>query len=131
MRSLTAIFLLLNYLLVVGAGMRVGRPEPAFSAAHPYVHSQECQQNNYLRLDCFEHCNGERYGLQQKLPGDSALHFLTQLRGLDVHDCAPTLPAVPAPPRTRPTAAMSWPGAGPANLAAGFGGCLFPPPKSA
>ena len=131
MRSLIAIFLLLNYLLVVGAGMRVGRPEPAFSAAHPYVHSEACQQHNYLRLDCFEHCNGERYGLQQKLPGDSALHFLTQLQGLDVHDCAPTLPAVPARPRAWGSASTQHPLLSRAGLPPGFGGFDYPPPRRA
>ena len=131
MRPLLAVFLLLNYLLVVGAGMRVGRPEPAFSAAHPYVHSEECQQHHYLRLDCFEHCNGERYGLQQKLPGDSALHFLAQLRGLDAHDCASALPAVPGPTPAWGRAPVQHPPLSRADLPPGFGGFDYPPPRRA
>jgi len=50
-RTLLTWLLLLNYLLVVGVGLLVSRPpEPLFTAAHPYVHSKECQQRNYLRL---------------------------------------------------------------------------------
>ena len=131
MRLLLVWFLLLNYLLVVGAGLRVGRPEaPAFSAARPYVHSKECQQQHYLRLDCFEQCNGDQHAIKLKLPAETALHFLAQLKGLDVH-CAfgtglgltgqkfyqlPTsiLPVMPA-----------------AMLRAGFGSHDYPPPRRA
>jgi len=86
-RSLLAFLLLANYLLVVGAGLVVSRPEaPRFSAAHPYVHSLDCQRHNYLHLDCFERCNGAQ-AAQAKRPAGSGLHFLAQLKGLDVH-CA-------------------------------------------
>jgi len=98
LRSLLTWLLLLNYLLVVGAGLLVSRPpEPLFTAAHPYVHSKDCQQHNYLRLDCFERCNGNQADLHRKLPTGTGLHYLAQLKGLDVH-CPALLPAVlPAP----------------------------------
>ena len=98
MRALFALLLLANYLLMVGAGLCVGRPAaPAFSAAHPYQHSKQCQQENYLRLDCFEHCNGEQQARQLQLPEGDGLHFLAQLKGLDVH--GPAGFEVPLPPR--------------------------------
>ena len=106
LRALLAVLLLANYLLVVGAGLVAGRPEPPrFSAAHPYVHSLECQRRNYLHLDCFEHCNGEQQEAKVKLPTGTGLHFLARLKGLDVHcafgeatDAGPrAVPAYPAP----------------------------------
>lgn len=88
LRPLLTWLLLLNYLLVVGAGLLVSRPsEPLLTAAHPYVHSKECQQHNYLRLDCFERCNGGQHEVKAKLPIGTGLHYLAQLKGLDVH-CA-------------------------------------------
>jgi hypothetical protein len=131
-RVLLAWVLLLNYLLVVGAGLRVGRPEaPAFSAARPYVHSKECQQQHYLQLDCFEQCNGNQHEIKVKLPAETALHFLAQLKGLDVHCGFATWPVAIG-------AAAQWPGTArpagvqlPAMLRAGFGGCDYPPPRRA
>lgn len=129
LRPLLTWLLLLNYLLVVGAGLLVSRPpEPLFSAAHPYVHSKDCQQHNYLRLDCFEHCNGDQHTAQRKLPTGTGLHYLAQLKGLDVH-CAALPAAAPAAPGT-------WRLARPLRLAlarpplcAGFGGRDYPPPQ--
>jgi hypothetical protein len=128
LRSLLAVLLLANYLLVVGAGLVVGRPEaPAFSAAHPYVHSQHCQQQNYLRLDCFEHCNGRQQEVKTKLPTGAGLHFLAQLKGLDVHCTVEqpgyTVPAV-APFLVAPQAGFYAD-----DVPAGFRGCHYPPPR--
>ena len=93
-RLLLTMRLLLNYLLVVGAGLLVSRPpEPLFTAAHPYVHSKDCQQHNYLRLDCFERCNGDQPQLQRRLPTGTGLHYLAQLKGLDVHCPTPPVAA--------------------------------------
>lgn len=98
-RPLLTVLLLLNYLLVVGAGLLVSRPpEPLFTAAHPYVHSKDCQQHNYLRLDCFERCNGDQHQLQRRLPTGTGLHYLAQLKGLDVHFPTPSV-AASAPPQ--------------------------------
>lgn len=94
LRPLLALLLLTNYLLVVGAGLVVSRPEaPLYSAAHPYVHGKHCQQDHYLRLDCFEQCNGAQQTAKVKLPAGAGLHFLAQLKGLDVHCPHQTLPA--------------------------------------
>jgi|SRR6476469_4698510 len=88
LRSLLAVLLLANYLLVVGAGHGLNRAEaPRYSAAHPYVHSKQCQRANYLRVDCFEQCNGEQPAVKAKLPGSEDQHLMSTVKGLDVH-CA-------------------------------------------
>ena len=93
LRPILTLLLLLNYLLVVGAGVLVGQPPASrYSAAHPYVHSAECQQHHYLRLDCFEHCNGDQRSTQSA-PRRSAPHLLALLKGLDEH-CPVAAPAV-------------------------------------
>ncbi|TDN37140.1 hypothetical protein E4631_07160 [Hymenobacter sp. UV11] len=128
LRSLLTWLLLLNYLLVVGVGLLVSRPpEPLFTAAHPYVHSKECQQRNYLRLDCFERCNGDQHEVHRKLPTGTGLHYLAQLKGLDVHCAALPLAALPtlvggwlAPPR----GALAL-----ARLPPGASGRDYPPPQ--
>ena len=128
-RSLLTWLLLLNYLLVVGAGLLVSRPpEPPCSAAHPYVHSADCQQHNYLRLDCFERCNGDQRTLQRRLPTGTGLHYLAQLKGLDVHYPARPLAPVAAPQGWRlALSARLAPAHAP--LCAGFGGRDYPPPQ--
>ncbi len=128
LRPLLTWLLLLNYLLVVGVGLLVSRPpEPLFSAVHPYVHSKECQQRNYLRLDCFERCNGDQAEVQRKLPAGTGLHYLAQLKGLDVH-CA-ALPLVVLPTPVRGWQAAPHPALAPARLPAGVGGRDYPPPQ--
>ena len=113
LRSLLAVLLLANYLLVVGAGLVVERAEaPTFSIEHPYVHSRHCQHQNYLRLDCFEQCNGRQQTAATKLPAGTGLHFLAQLKGLDVH-CAAELARTGArPPLPRRPAGASSGGYG-------------------
>jgi hypothetical protein len=128
LRSSLAWLLLLNYLLVVGAGLLVSRPpEPLFTAAHPYVHSKDCQQHNYLRLDCFERCNGDQHEIQRKLPTGTGLHYLAQLKGLDVHCAALPQAPLPAPARrwlAAQHAALAW-----VHLPAAPSGRDYPPPK--
>lgn len=125
-RSLLAFLLLANYLLVVGAGLVVSRPEvPRFSAAHPYVHSLDCQRHNYLHLDCFERCNGAQ-AARATPPTGTGLHFLAQLKGLDVH-CATAAAQGPGPRGPQlPTGAPAV--GGPVAVAAGFAGPPTPPP---
>ncbi|MGI4862710.1 MAG: hypothetical protein ACRYFZ_02220 [Janthinobacterium lividum] len=129
-RPLLTLLLLLNYLLVVGAGLVVSRPpEPLYTAAHPYVHSKECQQQNYLRLDCFEHCNGDQHEMRRQLPTGSGLHYLAQLKGLDVH--FPVAPAVAfAAPRLWGLG-LQHPRPVPAALPPGVGSRDYPPPQRA
>ena len=128
-RPLLAWFMLLNYLLVVGAGLRVGRPEaPAFSASHPYVHSKSCQQQHYLRLDCFENCNGDQHEIGMKVPTGTGLHFLAQLKGLDVH-CAEMLGLVSPAPALAYRALRERVPETIAAVAPGYGLTNYPPPK--
>jgi hypothetical protein len=84
LRSVLIWLLQLNYLLVVGAGL-VGRPEPVPQRATAYLHSADCQQRYYLQLDCFDHCNGEQYATRKPGASETPLHFLSTLKGLDVH----------------------------------------------
>ena len=130
MRTFFALLLLANYLLVVGAGLCVGRPaEPAFSAAHPYQHSKECQRANYLRLDCFEHCNGEQQARQWQLPEGAGLHFLAQLKGLDVHGPVMLEELLPGRPLAGPAAAAPVATALVPAVGPGHGGRCYPPPR--
>ncbi len=75
MRSLIALALALHYLLtgVLGSAWVTLARDPAPSAQHPYVHSVLCQTHNYLRLDCFDECNGRQPGhlLKQLASGDN------------------------------------------------------------
>ena len=130
LRPLLTWLLLLNYLLVVGAGLVASRPpEPLFSAVHPYVHSQDCQQHNYLRLDCFERCNGDQAELHHRLPTGTGLHYLAQLKGLDVHFAAAPVVALATPLRW--ATARRHLALGPAPLSSGVPGQDYPPPQRA
>ncbi|MCR5888607.1 hypothetical protein LRS06_12700 [Hymenobacter sp. J193] len=94
MRCCLVLLLLLNYLLVVGAGL-VRRPDDQLrtQVAHPYQHSAQCQQQHYLRLDCFERCNGSQKGWHPRTAHDSPVHLLSLLKGIDTHVLlAETLP---------------------------------------
>ncbi len=70
MRSPLALLLVFHYLLtvVLGGVWAMQARDEAPTAAHPYVHSVLCQTHNYLRLDCFDSCNGEQSaGILKKL----------------------------------------------------------------
>jgi len=128
LRPLLTWFLLFNYLLVVGAGLVVSRPpEPLFSAAHPYVHSKECQQHNYLRLDCFERCNGDQHTAHRPVPTGTGLHYLAQLKGLDVHFAVVSVGAIVAPLRWADL--VRHPTLAPSAWAAWVGPHDYPPPQ--
>lgn len=130
LRSLLIWLLLLNYLLVVGAGLVVSRPpEPPFSAAHPYVHSPDCQQHNYLRLDCFERCNGDQRAVHRPVPTGTGLHYLAQLKGLDVHFAAAPVAAL-VPPLAWASRAQH-PAPAPVAWPAWAGLSDYPPPRRA
>jgi hypothetical protein len=129
-RLLLTWLLLLNYLLVVGAGLLVSRPqEPSFTAAHPYVHSTDCQQHNYLRLDCFEQCNGDQHTVHHKVPTGTGLHYLAQLKGLDVHCSVAQVLVLSAPTRWQLSTRCGG-YAQPVPLT-GFAGRDYPPPQRA
>ena len=91
LRSWLVLLLLTNYLLVVGAGL-VNRPvAPRYTAAHPYVHSAQCQQQHYLRLDCFDHCNGDQDVVQKRTARQNAQHLLSVIKSIDAHCLAATV----------------------------------------
>ena len=94
-RPYLTLLLLLNYLLVVGAGL-VERPPRAVERAFPYVHSQDCQRRNTLRLACFDDCNGVQYTAHQPGARPPLTQLLTTLKGLDLH-CLPAGPVALAP----------------------------------
>jgi hypothetical protein len=81
------ILLLLNYLLVVGTGM-IGRPAQVVNRPFSYVHSPDCQKRNYLKVACFDDCNGMQYHVNKGRPLP-VQQLLTSLKGLDLH-CLPT-----------------------------------------
>jgi hypothetical protein len=86
-RSYLVLLLLVNYLLVVGAGL-VERPAQVVNRPFNYVHRPDCQLKHQLRLACFDDCNGVQYTV--KKPGEKLpLHqLLTTFKGLDAH-CLP------------------------------------------
>lgn len=90
------LLLLLPYLAGVGAGV-VGRPEPVGpTARHPYVHSLECQHRNYLRLDCFDTCNGDQSAVEAQDDSRDLAHVLAVFKSIDLH-CLPAIVQVVAP----------------------------------
>ena len=58
MRATLTLLVLANYLTVL-LSVNLLLNKPVLSAQHPYVHSENCQQQNYLALDCFDKCNGD------------------------------------------------------------------------
>jgi len=86
-RSYLTLLLLLNYLLVVGAGL-VERPARVIDRPFAYVHSQDCQLRHTMRLACFDDCNGVQYTVQKNGERLPLQQLLTSLKGLDTH-CLP------------------------------------------
>ncbi|QIX61059.1 hypothetical protein FY528_02360 [Hymenobacter lutimineralis] len=128
MRSWLVLLLLLNYLLMVGAGL-VHRPDSLLreQIAHPYHHSAMCQQENYLRLDCFERCNGNQRAWHPRTGQDSPLHLLSLLHGLDTHLLAAVVrPDAPLMAFQQPENLTCWPAAA---VPAGVRTVLFAPPR--
>lgn len=124
MKRLLALAVLLNYLAVLLAAQTFVR-KPLVTAETPYVHAKDCQQHNYLKLDCFDTCN-KKYNLQQaaqKLPLSQANLVLT---GLDAHVCvAVALPAFPLVFQN----ILSRFSAFQANSRLGFSRLVMPPPE--
>ena len=86
-RSCLVLLLLLNYLLVVGAGL-VERPVWVIDRPFNYVHSPDCQVKNQLRLACFDDCNGVQYTVKKNRERLPLTQLLTTFKGLDSH-CLP------------------------------------------
>ena len=81
------LLLLLNYLLVVGAGL-VERPARSAERPFAYVHSSDCQLRHTLRLGCFDDCNGVQYTVKKNGERLPLQQLLTSFKGLDTH-CLP------------------------------------------
>ncbi|MCB2376155.1 hypothetical protein LGH70_01065 [Hymenobacter sp. BT635] len=125
LRSWLVLLLLTHYLLVVGAGL-VNRPEaPRYSAAHPYTHSADCQQQHYLRVDCFDTCNGDQQVVQKRTAAENTRHMLSVLKSIDVHCLTEAvevrLYSYSIPQVVPVTAAEAMP--------AGFQTSFYPPPR--
>ena len=95
LRYLLLLLLLLPYLGGIGAGL-VGRPEaPGPTAAHPYAHSAACQHENYLRLDCFDTCNGNQSAVEAQTRRTTPAQLLAAAKSIDLH-CLPETPCLQA-----------------------------------
>lgn len=78
------LLLLLNYLLVVGAGM-VERPAQVIDRPFAYIHRKDCQLTHQLRVACFDDCNGVQYTAKKSGERLPLTHLLTTFKGLDLH----------------------------------------------
>ena len=87
LRPYFTLLLLLNYLLVVGAGL-VERPAKVIDQPFAYVHSQDCQLRHTMRLGCFDDCNGVQYTVKKNGERLPLQQLLTSFKGLDAH-CLP------------------------------------------
>jgi hypothetical protein len=84
LRQLSTLLLLLNYLLVVGAGL-VERPARPIDRPFAYVHSHDCQLKHTLRLACFDDCNGVQYTVKKTGERPPLQQLLSSFKGLDTH----------------------------------------------
>jgi hypothetical protein len=89
LRSYLTLLLLLNYLLVVGAGL-VERPARVIDRPFAYVHSHDCQLRHTMRLGCFDDCNGVQYTVRKNGERLPLQQLLTSFKGLDTHCLAET-----------------------------------------
>ena len=87
LRPYFTLLLLLNYLLVVGAGL-VERPAKVIDRPFAYVHSQDCQLRHTMRLGCFDDCNGVQYTVKKNGERLPLQQLLTSFKGLGTH-CLP------------------------------------------
>jgi hypothetical protein len=84
LRQYLTLLLLLNYLLVVGAGL-VERPAKVIDRPFAYVHSHDCQLRHTMRLGCFDDCNGVQYTVQKNGERLPLQLLLSTFKGLDIH----------------------------------------------
>ena len=124
-RSYITLLLLLNYLLVVGAGL-VERPARAVDRPFAYAHSHDCQLRNAMRVGCFDDCNGVQYVVKKHGERLPLQQLLTTFKGLDAH-CLPEAPAVLVAPVFRSVQSPSI--AREAGVAVGHRGQVELPPR--
>ncbi len=84
LRRYFTLLLLLNYLLVVGAGL-VERPAKVIDRPFAYVHSHDCQLRHTMRLGCFDDCNGVQYTVKKNGERLPLQLLLSTFKGLDSH----------------------------------------------
>ena len=84
LRPYLTLLLLLNYLLVVGAGL-VERPARVIDRPFAYAHSPDCQLQHTMRLGCFDDCNGVQYTVRKNGERLPFQQLLTSFKGLDTH----------------------------------------------
>jgi hypothetical protein len=101
-RSYLTLLLLLNYLLVVGAGV-IERPARVVDRPFDYVHSHDCQLRHTLRLACFDDCNGVQYQVDKQGQRPPLHQLLTMLKGLDKHCLSGAMVTCAAPSERRNT----------------------------
>lgn len=95
-RPLLTLLLLLNYLLVVGAGL-TARPARVIDRPYAYEHRHDCQLRNTLRIACFDDCNGVQYTVQKKGERMPLQQLLSSMKGLDLHCLPLAMPRAAAP----------------------------------
>ena len=95
-RPYLTLLLLLNYLLVVGAGL-VERPAKVIDRPFAYAHSHDCQLKHTMRLACFDDCNGVQYRIQKNGERLPLQQLLTSSKGIDAHCLAETRVAFARP----------------------------------
>ncbi len=93
-RSPLTLLLLLNYLLVVGAGL-VARPARMIDRPFAYVHSPDCQLTHTLRAGCFDDCNGTQYTVEKHGERPPLHQLLASFKSIDLH-CLPAASVAPA-----------------------------------
>ena len=101
LRSHLTLLLLLNYLLVVGAGL-VERPARVIDRPFAYAHRPDCQLRHTLRLACFDDCNGVQYQVKKNGERPPLQQLLNTLKGLDKHCLPEARLVVSAPVFRRP-----------------------------
>ena len=119
--------LLLNYLLVVGAGM-AERPARVVDRPFPYAHSTDCQLQHTLRLACFDDCNGVQYTVKKHGERPPLQQLLTSLKGLDLH-CLPVAEGVKVAAAPIFGRAASRPAAREVAVPSGYRGQVELPPR--
>jgi len=124
-RQFLTLLLLLNYLLVVGAGL-VERPARPITRPFAYVHSHDCQLKHTMRLACFDDCNGVQYTVKKAGERLPLQQLLNSFKGLDTHCLSEVRVAF-----TQPVFAFSRPrqAAREAALRVGYRGEIELPPR--
>ena len=124
-RPYLVLLLLLNYLLVVGAGM-AERPARVIDRPFAYVHSKDCQLRHTLRLACLDDCNGIQYTLKKHGERPPFHQLLSSLKGLDLHCLPETRVAFAQPAFGRADLRYA---AGEVAVPTGFRGLIDSPPR--